>query len=83
MWTDTPTRWHAYDYDRDASTLILWDITRQMDTLLEWRIICTADEDDDTQVEKVRQFEDPTFFSLPPRTPAREDVEREPPPGEE
>ncbi len=77
MWTDTPTRWHAYEYDKDASTLHLWDVTHQLDSLLEWRIICTADEDDDTQVAKVRQFEDPTFFSLPPRTPAQGDADCE------
>lgn len=83
MRTDTPTRWHAFDYDKDTSTLILWDITRQLDTLLEWRIICTADEDDETQVAKVRQFEDPTFFSLPPRTPAQGDADSGTAPGEE
>ncbi|WP_129125297.1 ATP-binding protein [Geomonas oryzae] len=78
IWTETPTRWHAYDYDKDASTLILWDITHRLDALLEWRIICTADEDDETQVAKLRQFEDPAFFSLPPRTPAQGDAEDEP-----
>ncbi|TGU74429.1 hypothetical protein E4633_02905 [Geomonas terrae] len=82
MWTDTPTRWHAYDYDKDASTLLLWDITHRLDTLLEWRIICTVDEDDDTQVAKVRQFEDPDFFSLPPRTPVQGDADSEPAPEE-
>ncbi|TSK07148.1 MAG: hypothetical protein FPO08_11055 [Geobacter sp.] len=83
MWTDTPTRWHAYDYDKDASTLILWDITKQLDTLLEWRTICSEDEDDDTQIAKVRQFENPDFFSLPPRTPLQESVDSETAPGEE
>ena len=70
MWTDTPTRWHFFDYDKDASTLTLREITHDLDTLLEWQVICTADQDDETQLANVRQFEDPSFFNLPAKAPA-------------
>ncbi|MBU5635302.1 DUF4175 domain-containing protein [Geomonas sp. Red69] len=70
LWTNTPTRWHCFDYDKGSSTLVVKDITHELATLLEWRVICTPDQDGDTQLANIRQFEDPAFFNLPAKAPA-------------
>lgn len=70
LWTETPTRWHCMDYDKDASTLTITDITDDLEMLFEWQLITSADQDVETQLAKMRQFEDPLFFNLPVKAPA-------------
>lgn len=62
--TETPSRWYYLESDMTKPVIMIKDITDELDTLLEWRVLLSTTEDEEAAVTFVEQFADPDFFSI-------------------
>lgn len=61
--SETPSRTYYWDFDTSRSALILKDITDELDTLLEWRVLLTG-EDEAAAIAFVETLENPELFTV-------------------
>jgi len=64
IWSDIPSTWYYYEYDKDNSAITIKDITFEVGTILEWQVLCSQDQDEEINLANVKQFEDIDFFRL-------------------
>ena len=64
--TGTPSRWFYWEFDKTTPAIRMKEITDEMDSLLEWRVLLAPGEDEDEAAvaEFVDNLQNPEFFSI-------------------
>jgi hypothetical protein len=64
--TRTPSRWYYLEPDMAKPVILLKDITEEVESLLEWQVYLTAEENEDEEACQrfVDNLENPEYFSI-------------------
>lgn len=62
--TGTPSRWYYWEFDEAKPEVKIKDITDEVETLLEWKVLLSAGDDEETVAKFVEILENPASFSI-------------------